>query len=202
MKKKVHSFAINHDYIKLFVIFYVSASALIAIFLGMFYFMLWILFHLVLEIYKRYHLFKRLTIEDFLIALQHCRVDLMFLFLGISVEMLTHFSFSLTAGKIVNLVKAERSSYVILEESSLLRALRVLPRVLGTAKASKSVAKIAEEVFIDKKYVEKEKLVLEKWDIVVIAISMTSLLIAFVYPLLHGATLEEVVKSFIEVISP
>jgi len=202
IKQRFHRFAIKHDYIKLFVIFYVSASAIIAIFLGMFYFLIWILLHIFLEIYKRYHLFRKLTLEDILIAFQHCRVDIMFLFLGISVEMLTNFSFSVTAGKLLNLAKAEKSSYIVLEESNILRIFRILPRVLGTAKASKSVAKVTEELFSHKKYIEKRELKIDKWDIIILTISISSIAIAFVYPILHGASFNEVFHSFLEVLSP
>lgn len=49
MKDRFHYIAVNHDYIKAFVIVYVGLSAAVAVFFGLFYFLLWIMAHFLLS---------------------------------------------------------------------------------------------------------------------------------------------------------
>ncbi len=202
MKKKLHNFAIFHDYIKFFVILYVSLSAIIAIFFGLFYFLLWILFHYALELYKRFHLFHSFSLKDFLIALQHCRIDFMFLFVGIAVEAIAEHSFALAPGRIGTLVRAEREASLLFREIRIIELLRSLPRVVGTLKASKSVAQIAKELYTHKLPKEKEKLEFDRTDMAVILIVFASFFISFLFLSAHGLSTEEIFRTYTSVLLP
>lgn len=195
IKRKFHFFAINHDYIKLFVIPYIALSAIIAIFFGLFYFLLWILAHLILEIYKRYHMFGKLDLEDFLVALQHCRVDLMFFLVGIAIEAVSHHAFAIAAGRAGSILERE---VLFLRELRIVEALKSLPRVLGVAKASKSVAKIAEEIALQKIYKERERFHLEKIDYVILAIIFASFIFSTLFLFSHGLDLKEIILLYLQ----
>ncbi len=202
MKRKLHRFAIFHDYIKLFVILYVSVSAIIAIFLGLFYFFLWILFHYALELYKRFHLFRGLSFKDFLIALQHCRIDFMFLFVGIAVEAVAEHSIALAPGRMGALIRAEREASLLFREARIMELLRSLPRAVGALKASKSVAQIAKELYTHKVPKEKEKLELDKIDVAVGLIVFISLLASSAFLFAHGLSVKEILKVYITALLP
>lgn len=198
MKQRLHFFAVKHDYIKLFVITYVALSAIIAIFLGLFYFLLWILIHFILELYKRYHMFGKLNLEDFLIALQHCRIDLMFFFVGVAIETIAHHSFAIAAGRAGSILRLEKET-LLLRELRLIESLKSLPRILGTIKASKSVAHIAKEIVSHKIPEERERFHIEKADIIIIAIIIGSFAFSTLFLLSHGMSFEEIVYEYLKV---
>jgi hypothetical protein len=202
MRKKLHHVAVHHDYIRLFVICYITISAILAIFLGLFYFLLWIIFHLVLELYKRKHLFGELRLDDFLVALQHARVDIMFFFLGVAIEALAHYSFAIAAGRAEALIRLEKEAQVLLREGRLLEFLRTLPRVFGTIKATKSIAHITEQLIFHKLPKEKRYFKPEKIDFIILAVVIASLAASVIIPLSHGSSFQEILENFVEILSP
>ncbi len=198
MKQKLHEFAVKHDYLKLFIIIYIALSAIIAIFLGLFYFLLWILAHFTLELYKRYHIFGKLELEDFLVAFQHCRIDFTFFFLGVAIETLAHHSFAVAAGRAGSILRLEREA-LIFREIRFLESLKTLPRILGTIKASKSVAHIAKEIVSHKIPKEKEKFRIEKTDIIILFIIFGSFVISTIFLLFHGVSLKDIFISYLKI---
>ncbi len=199
IKKQTHEFVLKHDYIKLFVISYVLISVVLAVFFGLFYFMLWILLHIFMEIYKRWHLFGKFDLEDLLIVIKHCGIDLMFLFMGIGIEALSNHSFAIAGGRIARLLEIEMG---FVEESRLLEIVRALPRVLGVTKAAKGTAKIAEEIIEHKEVKELKRFKMEKIDWLILMISVISILIPFIILKYEGFGTIEILKMFLETLHP
>ncbi len=202
MKHAFINFAILHDYIKLFIIFYVALSAILAIFFGLFYFFLWIFFHYFLEILKRYYLFGKITFSDFLIALQHCRIDFTFLCVGIAFEALAHCSVVLAPGRLSALWMIENEISLTSREIRILEMFRILPRVLGTAKAAKSTAHIVKELLTHKLHKERKDFKLEKTDLLCAGISLFSIFFAFWFLLYQGFSVTEVILHLFKPLKP
>ena len=188
----VQEFVIHHDNIRPFIIFYVLISALIALFLGLLYFLLWVLVHIILEIYKRRLLFGGLGMEDFLLAIKHARVDLFFFFLGLSVDVLAHSTFSLAPGRLVGIIRSEEA----------LGRVSALARFVGTAKATKSAVQIYEEVSRKGKKQEPERFAIDLMDIVLFSLSVA--LIGGAISILSsiGYTDVEIIHLFLYVLIP
>ncbi len=200
LKKKTHEFVLNHDYIKLFVIFYVLMSVVLAVFLGLFYFLMWILIHIVMEIYKRWHLFEKFDWEDFLIVLQHCKIDLLFLFLVIGIETLSHHPFAVAGGRLTRIIEAEAE--LVATESRIVSILKALPRILGMTKAAKGTAKIAEELLEHKKVKEEKHFRLKKSDVITLIISLISILTPFLILKLKGYHTIEIIEMYLHTLQP
>ncbi len=197
--KKIHHIAVNHDYIKAFVITYVFLSAVIAIFLGLFYFLLWILFHYALELYKRYHLFSKLWIDDFLIALQHCRWDFTFFFIALNVELVYHYVFAFAPGAVGAFLRMEKG---LAEEIRLLEIAKALPRAVGMAKTSKSVYEIARELLHEKYIQEKKHFTLERNDWIALTIVGVSFIFSLIILVTHGMNTNEIIEGMFHVLKP
>lgn len=197
--KKIHHIAVNHDYIKAFVITYVFLSAVIAIFLGLFYFLLWILFHYILELYKRYHLFSKLWIDDFLIALQHCRWDFVFFFIALNVELIYHYVFVLAPGAVGAFLRMEKG---LVEEIRVLEIAKALPRAVGMAKTSKSVYEIAHELLHEKYIQEKKHFSMERNDWIALGITILCFFITGAVLTLHGENVLKIVEGISDILKP
>ncbi len=203
MKRAFINFAILHDYIKLFVILYVALSAILAIFFGLFYFFLWIFFfHYFLEIVKRYYLFEKITFTDFLVSLQHCRIDLTFLCVGIAFEALAHYSIALAPGRLRALWMIEKELSLTSREIRILELFRILPKVLGTAKAAKSTAHIVNELLTHTLHKERKYFKLEKADLLCAGISLFSIFFTFSFLLHQGLSVPEIILHFFKTLKP
>jgi hypothetical protein len=147
------------------------------------------LLHLFLELYKRYHLFGKIDLNEILVAIKHCRLDFAFLFIGVAVEAICEHSFALALGRV-----AER-------EARLIELLRILPRMVGSAKVSKSVFHLAEEIFSKKEVKEVEKFSIDRVDVALILVVMTSLSLSSAFLFLKGYSLSEILHLYFHVLT-
>jgi len=142
MKEKCCYIIKNHDYIKYFIIPYTLLSILIAVFLGLFWFFVWIMVHFVLEIYKRYLIFGRINIDDILIAIQHCEIDFFFFFIAWNIESIIHISGAVSLSTLRGIVRLER----------ILSIFEILAKAIGLMKTSKGIYQIVKKIKSKEKF--------------------------------------------------
>ena len=193
------AFIITHDRRKLFLIIYIGGAAIIALACGLFYFALWVVAHLFLEIYKRVRMNSGFSWQDLAIALSHCKVDLSFLFVGLCIDVICHHSIALAAANSeVYLVRMFR----VLKAKTLVRLAETMPRVFGTVKASNCVVHLAYDLAENVREDEEPKFQARKSDFISVAIILTSLVLTFIIPIRMGFTLSDVFHGIAEVLSP
>ena len=193
------AFIITHDRRKLFLITYIGGAAIIALVCGLFYFALWVLAHLFLEMYKRIRINSRLSWQDLAIALSHCKVDLSFLFVGLCIDVICHHSVALAAANSeAYLVRIFR----VLKAKTLIRLAETMPRVFGTVKASNCVVHLAYDLAENVREDKEPRFQARRSDFIAAAIIVASLALTFIIPVRMGFTISDVFHGITEVLSP
>ncbi len=189
MKDKCCHIIKNHDHINYFIIPYILLSILIAIFLGLFWFFIWILIHFVLEIYKRYLIFKKIDLDDILIALQHCEIDFFFFFIAWNIESITHISGAVSLSTLRGLTRLER----------VLSAFEVLAKAIGIIKTSKGIYQIIKKIRSKEKFLDEEiKFKPKTKDIILIGLIIISFIITILFHIYSGLELNKIIEIYVK----
>lgn len=199
IKQNVEFFVITHDTRKLFLIVYVGGAAVIALACGLFYFAVWVLAHLTLEIYKRTKISPQFTWQDIFISISHCKIDLTFLFMGLCIDVVSHHSIAfavanpqLYLARVLRLFKFE----------GLIKIAEMMPRAFGTIKASSCVVHLSSELAENSHTAEERSFHLKRSDIISLVIISLSLILTFIIPMMMGFGMLETTHGIIEVLSP
>ncbi len=189
MKEKCCYIIKNHDYLDYFIIPYILLSILIAIFLGLFWFFIWIMIHFILEIYKRYLIFNKIDLDDILIALQHCEIDLFFFFIAWNIESITHIKGAVSLSPLRGIARLEK----------ILSVFEVLARVVGFAKTSKGIYQIIKKIISKEKFLDEEvKFKPKKKDFLLLGFIIISFIITILFHIYSGLCLYEIIEIYIE----
>lgn len=199
IKQNVEFFVVTHDTRKLFLIIYVGGAAIIALACGLFYFAVWVLAHLLLEVYKRTKISARFSWQDVLIVFSHCKVDLMFLFLGLCIDVVSHHSIAfavanpqLYLARVLRLFKFE----------GLIKVAEMMPRVFGTVKASSCVVHLSSELAEKGHASEEQCFQVKRSDVIILGIILLSMISTFLIPMKMGFTIPEIMHGIVEILSP
>jgi len=199
IKQNVEFFIVTHDTRKIFLIIYVGGAAVIALACGLFYFAVWVLAHLALEIYKRAKISPRFSCHDIFISMSHCKFDLTFLFVGLCIDVISHHSIAFAiANPELYLVRVLR----IFKFEGLVKVAEMMPRVFGTVKASSCVVHLSSELTENTHITDDRYFRLKRSDIIASVIIFLSLILTFVVPMCMGFTPFETVHGIIKVLSP
>jgi hypothetical protein len=199
IKQNVEFFVVTHDTRKLFLIVYVGGAAIIALACGLFYFAVWVLAHLLLEIYKRTKISPKFSWQDILISISHCKIDLTFLFMGLCIDVISHHSIAfavanpqLYLARILRLFKFE----------GLIKVAEMMPRAFGTVKASSCVVHLTSELAENNHHSDDRHFQQNRSDVLALGIICLSVTLTFLIPMSMGFTATEVVHGIIKVLSP
>ena len=199
IKQNVELFVVTHDTRKLFLIIYVGGAAIIALACGLFYFAVWVLAHLILEIYKRAKISPKFSWQDVFISISHCKFDLTFLFLGLCIDVISHHSIAfavanpqLYLARVLRLFKFE----------GLIKVAEMMPRAFGTVKASSCVVHLSSELAEKSHTSDDRYFQLKRSDVIALIIISLSLILTFLIPMRMGFTLLETVHGIIKILSP
>jgi len=199
IKQNVEFFVITHDTRKLFLIVYVGGAAVIALACGLFYFAVWVLAHLTLEIYKRTKISSKFSWQDIFISISHCKIDLTFLFMGLCIDVVSHHSIAfavanpqLYLARVLRLFKFE----------GLIKIAEMMPRVFGTVKASSCVVHLSSELAENSHTPEERSFHLKRSDVIALSIISLSLILTFIIPMTMGFGTLETAHGIIKVLSP
>jgi len=199
IKQNVEFFVVTHDTRKLFLIVYVGGAAIIALACGLFYFAVWVLAHLLLEIYKRTKISPKFSWQDILISISHCKIDLTFLFMGLCIDVISHHSIAfavanpqLYLARILRLFKFE----------GLIKVAEMMPRAFGTVKASSCVVHLSNELAENSHTPDEQSFRLKRSDLIALGITSLSLILTFVVPMIMGFSALEIAHGVVKVLSP
>ncbi|MEW5802754.1 MAG: hypothetical protein AB1847_11700 [bacterium] len=199
IKQNVEFFVVTHDTRKIFLIIYVGGAAVIALACGLFYFAIWVLAHLLLEMYKRIKISSRFSWQDIVISLSHCKFDLSFLFVGLCIDVVSHHSIAFAiANPELYLVRALR----IFKFEGLIKIAEMMPRAFGTVKASSCVVHLSSELAENSHTSDEKSFKWKRSDTIALSVILLSLVLTFVVPMRMGFTIPETMHGIIEVLSP
>ena len=197
MFKRLHNFLVTHDEIKIFMIIYVAGAIAVALFINLFAFLVWILAHYALDVYT--HRFEGFSWRYSIVhSLQDCRLDFMFFAVGLSIDLILHYSVAATAA---------RSAPVLGRGMQLFgNFLKVIPRLAGAVKAAEGVAHITFDVLHhkthDKEYHEEEKIKILTWDYVAVIVGCMFLFTAVYIALIGGSSMSDILHESLKVLNP
>lgn len=188
--KKALKFAASHDEYPIFTIVYVVIAVILAVFFGLFYFFLWVLFHFILEVYEN-HIKKDPLHINFIRSTKECLFDIMFLFIGVSIDIIFHFSAALAAGRSLG---------------GIARFIKIIPRLMGIKSAAEGTAHILVAFMHHSKKEEEPQenppLVFSKWDFSAVIISVIFVFLAFYIPMSLGLGVNDVISAGIAAFDP
>lgn len=119
--------------------------------------------------------------------------------MGVAVEGLVEHSVAVAPGKLAGLARAEVG---VAREARVLEVIKALPRVFGTAKATKSTVGIVEELTNLSPKEERKTFSLGRRDLIIAGICLLALFISVGLQLQYGASLGTVRHSFLMTLVP
>jgi len=194
--KKFHNFIISHDKIKFFVWVYIIIALLTAVLLNLFAFLIWILIHYFMDVYV--HIRKGYSKKFSLLkSLQECKIDFMFFFVGLGIDMILHFAMAVAVarglGAFGNLIRA-------------------IPRIAGIVKTAKGTSHLIIDILRHSKHnkehlediqkTEKEKIILDQWDYVAAIISFLFVAVGIFVLTSNGYNMHEIIDVILEALNP
>lgn len=189
---KFHNFVVSHDKIKIFVWSYIIGALIAAVLLNLFAFLVLILVHYFMDVYvhirngysKRFSLIK---------SLQQCKIDFMFFFVGLGIDMILHFAVAVAAARGIGMF------------GNLIRAV---PRIAGVAKAAKGTSHLLIDLLRHKhkhkkeEVLRSEKIILGQWDYVAVIISFLFVAVGIFVLISNGYELHEIIEVILEALNP
>ncbi|MGA1825144.1 MAG: hypothetical protein ACMUIP_10835 [bacterium] len=202
IRQSINNFVVTHDGQKVFLIIYIGGAAVIALLCGLFYFAIWVAAHFMLELYKYYRISSKLYLRDILLSLYHCKLDIMFLMVGLCIDVVSHQSLLLaTANQEVRILSFLRFSRIA-SLGRIAKIARIMPRLFGTVKASMCVFHLSNELSGHVEQRHESKINWKLQDLVIVTIIVVSIIMIFMIPLSMGIGIHEILHSIIEVLSP
>ncbi len=198
MREKFHNFFISHDKIKFFVWIYIIIALITAVLLNLFAFLVLILVHYFMDVYVHIHngYSKKFSMIK---SLQECKVDFMFFFVGLGIDMILHFAMAAAAARGMGMF------------GNLIRAV---PRIVGIIKAAKGTSHLLIDLLRhgkhktnnnkeNKKRLEiGEKIIFEQWDYIAIIISFLFVAVGIFVLASNGYNLQGIVEVISEALNP
>jgi len=197
MLNRLHNFFIKHDEIKIFTIIYVAVAIAVALFINLFAFLVWILIHYFVDVYK--HRFDGFSMRfSILKSLQDCRLDFMFFFVGLGIDIILHYSIAAAAA---------RGAPVLGRGMRVFGGIvRVIPRLAGTIKAAEGIAHVTADFLHHKTHKKnrhkKEEIRIQSLDYVAVIVSFLFMSLAFYISLINGSSVSDVIHVAVEALNP
>jgi len=200
--QSINHFAITHDTRKFFLIIYLGGAAVIALMCGLFYFAIWVAAHFALELYKYYRISSKLQLKDIFLSLYHCKLDIMFLCIGLCIDLVSHQSLTLATAnqevRILTLLRFSRFETL----GRVAKVAKAMPRLFGTVKASSCVFHLSNELSDNVGHRNAPQFCWKNQDTVIFSIIFLSLIFTFIIPLSMGLNFWEIPHSIIHILSP
>jgi len=189
--KKITKFIVTHDEYSVFIIIYTLTAIVLAVFFGLFYFFLWVMLHFTMEMYEN-HIKKDPIIINFLRSVKECLFDIMFLFIGLSLEIIFHLSAAFAAGRSLG---------------GIVKFIKITPKLIGIKSASEGTAHVLVAIIHhskEKNHISEKNPQLEfnKWDFSAVVVIIIFVFLAFYVPLSLGSTVNEVIDAGISAFNP
>lgn len=198
IKEKFHNFFITHDRIKLFVWSYITIALIAAVLLNLFAFLVLILVHYFMDVYVHIHngYSKKFSLIK---SLQSCKIDFMFFFVGLGIDMVLHFAIAAAASRGIGVF------------GNLIRAV---PRVVGTIKAGKGISHSLIDLLRHNKHKThnnkenkeilkiREKIIFGQWDYIAAIISFLFVATGIFVLANNGYNLHEIIDVVLEALNP
>lgn len=200
--QNINHYVLTHDGQRTFLIIYIGGAAFIALTCGLFYFAIWVAAHFFLELYKYYRQFSKITRSNIFHSFYHCKIDLMFLAMGLCIDVVSHHSLALaTANQEIRLLSFLRMSRI---ESlgRIAKVAKILPRLFGTIKATSCVIHLSGELSSSLKSHEHSSIHWKTTDTIIAFITLGSLVLSFALPLSMGIEFPEIIHSMAEILAP
>ena len=200
--QSINHFAITHDARKFFLLIYLGGAAVIALVCGLFYFAIWVAAHFTLELYKYYRISSKLQLKDVLLSLYHCKLDIMFLCIGLCIDLVSHQSLTLaTANQEIRILAFLRFSRIE-TLGRIAKVAKAMPRIFGTVKASSCVFHLSNELSEKGKHHETRHICWKVEDTIIFSLIVISLILTFILPLSMGLNFWEIPPNIIKILSP
>ena len=187
---KIKGIIDTHDERLLFTIPYIIIAVLLVVFLNLFAFLVWIIMHYFMDIYK-YRRRNHSARYSLLKALHNCKIDFMFFFVGLSIELILSYYFTIAVGGGVRILG---------------NILRGVPRLVGSVKAAEGIGHVAFDIAhhnkTHSKDHEKEHIAINVWDYTALTISALFLCLAFYILLAGGSSFNDIIDLMIRALSP
>ncbi|OQX21911.1 MAG: hypothetical protein BWK75_02105 [Candidatus Altiarchaeales archaeon A3] len=201
IREKFHNFFISHDKIKYFVWIYIILALIVAVMLNLFAFLVLILAHYFMDVYSHIHngYSKKFSL---LKSLQECKIDFMFFFVGLGIDMVLHFAMAAAAARGMGMF------------GNLIRAV---PRIVGIINAAKGTTHLIVDLLrhgkhnneehltdIQKIKTEKydEKIIFDQWDYIAVIVSFLFMAVGIFVLASNGYTLQEIADIILEALNP
>ncbi|MDI6730196.1 MAG: hypothetical protein QMD06_01475 [Candidatus Altarchaeum sp.] len=198
IRKKFTIFFISHDKIKFFVWIYIIVTLIAAVLLNLFVFLVLILVHYFMDVYVHIHngYSKKFSLIK---SLQECKVDFMFFFVGLGIDMILHFAMAAAAARGLGMF------------GNLIRAV---PRAVGIINVAKGTSHLLIDLLQHGKHKThnnkenkeqeeiREKIIFEQWDYVAVIISFLFVAVGIFVLASNGYNLEGIVGVISEALNP
>jgi len=197
--EKFHHFSVAHDEIRYFTILYILGAVVVSVFLNLFAFLVWIVVHYLMDLYKNIHEGYS-TKFSVLKSIQDCKLDFMFFFIALGIDMILHYSAAAAAAR--GLQGAGRGMRFFGG------IIKVLPRLAGGIKAAEGMSHIIVDILHHKSHKHKkhdrseEVIKIGAWDYTCAVITFLSLSVAFYLLVSAGYSTAEIIHVIAQAMDP
>ena len=196
--EKFHNFFISHDKIKIFVWIYIIIALIAAVLLNLFAFLVLILVHYFMDVYVHIHngYSKKFSLIK---SLQECKVDFMFFFVGLGIDMILHFAMAAAAARGLGMF------------GNLIRAV---PRAVGIIKAAKGTSHLLIDLLRHGKHKTHnnkenkesresgEKIIFDQWDYIAVIVSFLFVAVGIFVLAGNGYNGHEIIDVILGALNP
>lgn len=188
---KIPEFIDTHDERLLFTIPYIIIAVFLVVFLNLFAFLVWIIMHYFIDVYM-YRLRGHSVRYSVLKSVHNCKIDFMFFFIGLSMEVILSYYFTVALGGGLRILGS---------------ILRGIPRLVGSVKAAEGIGHVAFDIAHrkNKKYPKirrEEPILIDMWDYAAVIISVLFMGLAFYIPMASGLSFHEVISIMLDAVRP